>query len=475
MAFTHRRLMSLIAVATACSEAPSLDTNGGDGSSMLTPSEPMGRRCSQTSGTNKTVRISLPLPTVVVNGQVDTNAEFLNLVSMRSGAQFVLPIATSGSFSGRLPPGRYTAKLAPGSLDGFVSLDVGEIVVEPGMGSVALAACTNRRCDLNPNEAVQERVGAQLGSLSGQLSLMDPAALKNMASNSGFLGSVSLVSTGNATREVQSANVASDLSFELKDVPFGDYVLVYQNYQYSGSSETPAQLSRQSNLLGTVVPIGRIAFPERITIERDKTMWQGLIPERPVRLTVTVNGGAMPNNTRISTSRCDSELHFRGSVKVEQQGGSIAGASLSLGATGPAVVQAKFIPGKYAVSVESYQIVGHGQLRTREQNVLPTGLVQLGDLEIPGGSATLEQSFNLTVRKVQFDLDRPNDAASIDLKGVDSSWNWANLSSETPVLLYAGCQVAVGTINMLPNSGGFGPIWDSDARKVLGEVCIPCN
>lgn len=146
---------------------------------------------------------------------------------------------------------------------------------------------------------------------------------------------------------------------------------------------------------------------------------------------------------------------------------------LPLGASGPAAFNIQMIPGRYEVGLESYLPVGHGLLKRREQDVLPTGVVTLGSLVVAAAAAPIEATFNANVRRAVFNvvIADPRKMA-LDLKSSNGSYAWANLTRQTqsPTLLYTGCQVADEGTTEGPTTSGFGTV----GGPSLGEFCVPC-
>lgn len=178
---------------------------------------------------------------------------------------------------------------------------------------------------------------------------------------------------------------------------------------------------------------------------------------------VQVNGASMRNNGMGAENRGNFVIMDSNSEAVD---------FLPLGAVGPASFDFNAIPGNYLVGLESYLAVGHGLLKPRAQDVLPTGAVVVGSLDVgANGASTQSFTYNVGVRNVRIDVSRVASApGSIDLVTGNGGYAWIHLDAQ-PARVYAGCQAANSGNAEGPTTSGFSSIFGDN----LGEVCVPCG
>ena len=440
----------LVAASMACSDGPHLNQ---------TPVA-MGNTClAVRAGANQTLTIRLPAAMVQVHGTVGGNVTSMEFQSALTGVRYYATIDSTGSFTRSLPAGKYTVDLKHAAKDFQNERPAKPLDVPLGLDRFDFMPCTGTDCVVAAAMLVLRSTDpTQSGRLSGKIVLASGATAAPTGINQ-YVGRVDLVPLVAGEGDPWYGKIfGPDMTFEFTNVAYGKYKLVFKSQLGARFEEKVEQT------ILTAHPIGQWTFADTIEINQPNTQWQGTLPAQAVRLRIQVNGQPMGNNGVGGDSRGNLVIRDVTGQDIDY---------LPLGPTGPVDFNILMIPGSYQIGLESFLAVGHGLLKRREQDVLPTGAGTLGSLDVAAAAAPIEATFNASVRGALFKVAvaEPGKMA-LDLKSGNGTYAWANLitQTQTPTLLYAGCQAADQGTTAGPTTSGFGIVYESS----FGEFCVPC-
>jgi hypothetical protein len=257
-----------------------------------------------------------------------------------------------------------------------------------------------------------------------------------------------------------TARVDETFHFRATDLPYGTYAVRFDGLDLPSA------------------PAGSFRFDGTVTVDRGVVTWSGAAPLVPVVIDVKVNGQPMVDDTLLSTT-----------VVMEPRGALVFSRdedtrfTLSLGETGPARFERLMLPGRYQAAVDSRTYYGRTFIRGYEQDVLPSGRLELGFVDVgahavAAGSGPVRLDFDLPVRVVRVRVagaelvtTSGESHALVRLTSDAGHPFWAVYPAEAdnvPVRVYGGCYA----VHVLPSMAPYYP--DSpriDGVARVGDLC----
>jgi hypothetical protein len=333
----------------------------------------------------------------------------------------------------------------------------------------AFLPCPSGSCALSADtELPLDVVTARTAVVDGTVDLVDLAG-ESLPLSAGSGGEIrfDLLPDGSATlphggATSYLASVDSARQFRREGVPFGRYAVSYHHGDFGAG------------------PFGAFQFDGVLVVDRERVTWTRSATVLPAVIDVTVNHGAMPDDSLLE-GEPRGKLFFTEESSPYPLGTDAV--TLSLGETGPARFERSILKGRYRLFVAANTGFGRTHIRGLNQDVLPVGQLDLGLVDVGTGStaATSAQlSLDLQVRDVSLSVKHtdllpvsplePETMVSLTSEvGKHPFWvHPAAAGAQVDLRVYAGCYSVAAFTTELPHY----PDRDGHESEIpVGRLC----
>ncbi|MEO8213661.1 MAG: hypothetical protein ABI560_10730 [Myxococcales bacterium] len=405
-------------------------SRGGRMANTAPPGQvPFGSQVLLTSSFDgdEVLQLDINAPSLILSGRVSVDGGSRHLPVELTVGPVTLMIAddAASSFAVRLLAGTYSALLiAPGGIPGHTGF---------------WQACPAAGCSFTADAEMIVDVSSAppapppTGVVEGTLDFAPPPGSSLALTPGQSAGQVILRSVLGTLGTphypfVAQISVDGNLRFRLQDVPYGTYAV-----RFEGSTGSSAP--------GGFIELGMLV------VDRAQVAWTETVPLVPVVLDLTVNGKVMSDD-----SLRDGEQ--RGDLVFSDPAGQMAGWRyvVDLGESGAARFERLMIPGRYSAIVRTWKYLGRTHREGYAQDVLPTGELNLGVVEIADHAPEtgfLTLPLDLAVRRARIQITDgarvtggPPKHTMVRLTDDAGSYSWGEVPTDggpVELDLYRGC------------------------------------